>query len=76
MHLPGRAIVTYSESDLWAHLIGAVFTLVMMILFAESSGYRLFSRLRFGLLHWWRRREAEGDGDRDLFWLLRKTQKS
>ena len=31
-HLPARAIVIYSESDLWAHLIGAVFTLLMMII--------------------------------------------
>jgi hypothetical protein len=38
-HLPARAIVTYSESDLWAHLIGAVFTLLMLIICTvEDSG--------------------------------------
>jgi hypothetical protein len=32
--------VTYSESDLWAHLIGAVFTLLMLIICTveDSSG--------------------------------------
>ena len=29
--LPGRAIVMYRESDLCAHLIGAVFTFDMML---------------------------------------------
>ena len=31
LRLPGRAIVMYRESDLCAHLIGAVFTFDMML---------------------------------------------
>lgn len=45
VYLPASAIVMYNESDLWAHLIGAVFVVIVKLFsILDQSVFLWFSK--------------------------------